>query len=138
MERPSLWGPLPPDEYGVPGSSFGYIDPQFCESLARVVMFAALLEDRLWTLLTQLKTPPLDKMIFEGPDKNVVYQSTYAGKTAQPLINQIRGALKALSHEFQHHVPTGRALMDDAERVFVERNNFVHPDRCRRPVTTPA
>lgn len=39
---------------------FGLIDPEFCAALARVVMLGALLEDRLWTLLTQLKMPTLD------------------------------------------------------------------------------
>jgi len=30
-----------------------------------------LLEDRLWTLLTQLKMPAIGDMIFDGPEKNV-------------------------------------------------------------------
>ncbi len=50
---------------------FGVIEPEFCAALARVVMLGALLEDRLWTLLTQLKMPAIGDMIFDGPEKNV-------------------------------------------------------------------
>ncbi len=49
-----------------------------------------------------------------------------AGQTGQPLINHISGAVKSLPSDRRHHIPVARSLMDDAERAFQERNNFVH------------
>lgn len=105
---------------------FGVIEPEFCAALARVMMLGALLEDRLWTLLTQLKMPAIGDMIFDGPEKNVVYQSDYAGCNVTTIIKKIREALQALSPEYQHHITAGQKLMDDADDAFCERNNHVH------------
>src|SRR6476659_7710362 len=97
----------PPDDFGIPGGIFGVIDPEFCAALARVVMLGAAIENRLEQLLTQLKMPGIDDMIFDGPKKNVVYQWDYAGLTVKALVDNIRGALGALAPEYRHHIPVG-------------------------------
>lgn len=98
----------PTDAFGVPARFFGDADEDFYAVLGRVVMVAALLEDRLLTLLTVLTNAP---------------QGQYAGLGFSALSKQARRALRVRPAAYAEQV--GRAL-DRLEVRFTQRNELVH------------
>lgn len=100
----------PRDKYGVPSRFFGMVPEEFYALVGRVVMVAAVLEDRLITLLTILSPPPR-------------YQSTFAGMSAGQINQRID---KELSRRPAPFTTEGQALLARAGQAFDRRNEIVH------------
>jgi len=97
-----------PDRFGVPARFFGAADEDFYAVLGRVVMVAALLEDRLLTLLTVLAKVP---------------QGEYAGVSFTRLSKETRKALRVRPTDYANQVID---VLDRLAVRFEQRNELVH------------
>lgn len=100
----------PRDRFGVPARFFGVVDDDFYGLIGRIVMMAAVLEDRLITLRTVIREP-------------IAHQATYAGKPSSELI---KGITKELGKRPDGFRATGEVLIGRLERAFDRRNDVVH------------
>jgi hypothetical protein len=96
------------DAYGIPSSFFGSVSDEFYGMVGRVVLVAALLEDRLLCLLWALDRAP---------------QPTHAGKLRSELMTLCREKASVLSANLRDDMI---AFLDDSDRVFDQRNAIVH------------
>lgn len=98
----------PPDRYGIPSRFFGQVDAEFFGLIGRVAMVAAVLENRLTVLVTELTGSPQDKQ---------------AGKMSSELIAEIEKELDKRSAEFKAE---GNVLIVRLQAAFAGRNEVVH------------
>lgn len=120
-EPPLPYGP--PDRFGIPARMFGPVPEEFYGLIGRVTMVAALLEDRLVVLLTEMTSSPQTK-----------YAGTMAGQSIKLLDKELHTRLRP---EF---VAEGLGLLARLGAVFERATNSCtasgQAPRSNRPSAT--
>jgi uncharacterized protein YbdZ (MbtH family) len=95
-----------PDQYGIPGNTFGNVPEEFYAIVGRVVMLSALIENRYAAIITKLAGKT---------------EADYAGKPVGEL-HKIRDRLEQ-DHGLSERVVAIRSELDE---VLKQRNEIVH------------
>ncbi len=103
------------DDYGIPEQIFGEVPEEFYGRHGRVVMVTAMLDLRLYDLLTELARP-----VFRDEP---VFQDTFAGEHGSAVIVKCSAQLSRYEPAFGQRATE---LLEQAQDVMNGRNDVIH------------